>query len=1255
MKKLIATLLTLAMLLSCVPALAGSAGSQSGMTTHSAELAAFEDGNGFIYISGLGTPVNTTPAAEVVSIDPYRILFLAQENAAAFVPATRLIALTLDDRKESFITDDAQSAAIWGDAVYYISAAKPGKVICYDLTRLTAYTVYENQTPVERLYATSEGIVLVNAGGESAMLLGETAALPYAREVAQEYAVYDSFDLYTTGDRGLVAVYDGESVAIDVNVTAWAVLNDQIFYLTDNTGVMSLKCYTPATAQRSVIIPACQNMQRQLTASQNLLFMLSNDNVVYTVSAANGQLVRYVVLPALDSFSLPGNATLESYCIEAVSGQLNVLGKTKSAAAAPTFTFVQSAEQTVADAGSDYLLLTAYTINNEDTVYTLLQPAKQYSLLQYGSRGDAVSAIQQKLLELKYYDYIVDGIYGWRTESCIRVLQADLGLEVTGKADAELQKLILNGTLQPYDPYRALTMGDTGLRVQNMQQRLRDLGYLADSADGIFGGRTKTAVMLFQKEHNLQQTGVADANTLKYLYADSATACSVYIELMRGDSGYRVRELNQRLKDLYYLDVKVSSNYNSSTVAAVKKFQQVAGLKQTGTATPEVQKVLFGKKAPENPDLITLRRGDDNARVLKLQKRLNELGYNCGKPDGEFGRNTEKAVQLFQRIAGLEVTGVATVETKQRLYAPDAPIYVEPTELSAPILTIDAALGCEGDIYLLDESFGNALVSWFVTGEVRAYDVSLTDGSGNALMDEKNVSFDMVSLPISSFNYNEIYTIKITAHPTSAHTGGAKSAQMRFKRPEPSSEPAIVTSLAIIPEGNYELADGMITFHTDSALLWSATGSVHGYTWQIFDETGAQVPGYGSANVSYDNRAALRAADFGDDHTYTLTVAAYAFAGDDAPVMTSAAFRFEKMGELEPIDPIVLPTEVPAKPTEAPADTPIEEPISALDTPVDKPTAEPTPIPTAIPTIAPTAEPVNTISDLIILPDGDYPADETGYRLNGDASFNWYVNGVPEMFTGYITDAYGMVVPGYDNLGQGGTNIQWLYAADFEPGIVYSMTILAYASAEDAQPLSASMMFTFEKTDMGELDGIVEMPEIPEAPAKPDDKEDMPEPEAPAAELPPVEEFIVEPVEEQDPGLIALLNMPYNDIKDELKKVSWFENPDSGVYTATGIYKTKKGEADIYFDFYVEPGSGVYPATMTVNDYQNIGVPVTTTLFTGMTYEQVSDLYWDSLSGLDEDGMGGYYASGYPEQGCFMSLMFNADGRLYSVTVSYFE
>lgn len=45
------------------------------------------------------------------------------------------------------------------------------------------------------------------------------------------------------------------------------------------------------------------------------------------------------------------------------------------------------------------------------------------------------------------------------------------------------------------------------------------------------------------------------------------------------------------------------------------------------------------------------------ATIKKVQKKLNQYGYDCGTPDGIAGAKTKKAVKKYQKDNGLTVTG----------------------------------------------------------------------------------------------------------------------------------------------------------------------------------------------------------------------------------------------------------------------------------------------------------------------------------------------------------------------------------------------------------------------------------------------------------------------------------------------------------------------------------------------------------------------------------------------------------------------
>lgn len=82
---------------------------------------------------------------------------------------------------------------------------------------------------------------------------------------------------------------------------------------------------------------------------------------------------------------------------------------------------------------------------------------------------------------------------------------------------------------------------------------------------------------------------------------------------------------------------------------------------------------LFAPASPAHAVTLcatTLRYGDSGDCVSRLQRRLNELGLNCGNQltvDGSFGRLTRMRVYAFQGRFRLAVDGVVGPNTRSAL------------------------------------------------------------------------------------------------------------------------------------------------------------------------------------------------------------------------------------------------------------------------------------------------------------------------------------------------------------------------------------------------------------------------------------------------------------------------------------------------------------------------------------------------------------------------------------------------------------
>lgn len=72
--------------------------------------------------------------------------------------------------------------------------------------------------------------------------------------------------------------------------------------------------------------------------------------------------------------------------------------------------------------------------------------------------------------------------------------------------------------------------------------------------------------------------------------------------------------------------------------------------------------------APQPEPIVDrdLKRGDIGAEVKELQENLIALDFDCGSwgADGDFGKCTEKAVKAFQRVYGVDETGVYDAATR---------------------------------------------------------------------------------------------------------------------------------------------------------------------------------------------------------------------------------------------------------------------------------------------------------------------------------------------------------------------------------------------------------------------------------------------------------------------------------------------------------------------------------------------------------------------------------------------------------------
>jgi hypothetical protein len=73
---------------------------------------------------------------------------------------------------------------------------------------------------------------------------------------------------------------------------------------------------------------------------------------------------------------------------------------------------------------------------------------------------------------------------------------------------------------------------------------------------------------------------------------------------------------------------------------------------------------------PDGPAYaLNFGRMDPITETTGVQKRLNNLGFFCGKPDGELNEATKTALREFQERVGLAATGDLDFDTRRQLAA----------------------------------------------------------------------------------------------------------------------------------------------------------------------------------------------------------------------------------------------------------------------------------------------------------------------------------------------------------------------------------------------------------------------------------------------------------------------------------------------------------------------------------------------------------------------------------------------------------
>lgn len=290
-----------------------------------------------------------------------------------------------------------------------------------------------------------------------------------------------------------------------------------------------------------------------------------------------------------------------------------------------------------------YDILTRYYGNNIELVNDVPiedigDPAPPV-VLDFGSFGNEVRLVQQRLNRISQnYPAIpktnsLDGVYDTNTENAVRKFQEIFNMPITGAVDRatwyrilyiyngvkSLNELVSEGLL--YEDVEkqfsdTLEIGSSGIQVEILQYYLRFVSAFENTVprigiSGTFDEATAAALRAFQTNYGLEPTGVSDIVTWEKLYdvyrglADSIPDYAFdYVALpypgviLRvGSEGEDVVYVQENINTLagVYTDIptiEVSGYYSEETANAVRIFQRIFGLPQTGNVAALTWKTL---------------------------------------------------------------------------------------------------------------------------------------------------------------------------------------------------------------------------------------------------------------------------------------------------------------------------------------------------------------------------------------------------------------------------------------------------------------------------------------------------------------------------------------------------------------------------------------------------------------------------------------------------------------------------------------
>jgi peptidoglycan hydrolase-like protein with peptidoglycan-binding domain len=282
-----------------------------------------------------------------------------------------------------------------------------------------------------------------------------------------------------------------------------------------------------------------------------------------------------------------------------------------------------------------------------------------------------------------------------RTATAIRSYQTDANLPADGVPSSTLLANLKIGT------DATASTGLSRAQIAQLQAELSNRGYDPGPQDGIVGPKVRTAIRTYQADAGLPATGEATTSLLAHIQNAAADANAGepgndgpgdsrnnrdpqsgqvgsndpwhHRNPQADNSGANDSQDNrdpqsvqamtqfegELQRRMYYVG-EVDGEVDDQTRAAIRAYQHDAGLPVTGQPSAELARQLSTSSVRNQSETTSLL-------VWEIENQLARRDFYVGPIDGTVDAQTQTAIKLYQRMAGLGHNGKASYPLLQHI------------------------------------------------------------------------------------------------------------------------------------------------------------------------------------------------------------------------------------------------------------------------------------------------------------------------------------------------------------------------------------------------------------------------------------------------------------------------------------------------------------------------------------------------------------------------------------------------------------